>query len=80
VASATVNTKVENTGLGVAAALGHSSNVAPIGKQNRGTEVGKAKLRRSVVGYLNNTRKLYIVFLNKLVNSKLRLNIESKYS
>lgn len=52
VPSATVNTKVEKTGRGVAAVLGQSSNVAPIGKQNRGTDVGNAKLRFSVIGYL----------------------------
>lgn len=51
-ASATVSTNVENTGLGAAAAMGHISSVAPMGRQNRGTDVGKARLRRSVVGYL----------------------------
>lgn len=39
-ASDTVKTKVENTGFGVAAVIGHHSRVAPIGRQNKGTESG----------------------------------------
>ena len=49
-ASDTVRTKVEKTGLGVSACDGHHSSVAPIGKQNRGTESGRGKWTMSSCG------------------------------
>ena len=45
-----MKTKVENTGLGVAAFIGHLSNVAPIGRQNKGTESGIGLLGMSSSG------------------------------
>lgn len=53
-ASLTVNTNVEKTGGGCLACTGHASSVAPIGKQNKGTDGGNGKLIRSVSGYLDN--------------------------
>ena len=50
-ASDTVRTKVEKTGLGVAAVMGHHSSVAPIGKQKRGTESGMGLFGMSSSGY-----------------------------
>lgn len=42
-ASDTVSTKVEKTGSGCFADTGQHSKVAPIGKQNSGTDVGNGK-------------------------------------
>ena len=50
-ASETVRTNVENTGFGVDACMGHHSRVAPIGRQNNGTESGIGKWALSSCGY-----------------------------
>ena len=49
-ASDTVKTKVEKTGFGVPAWAGHHSSVAPIGRQNNGTESGSGKCGMSSCG------------------------------
>ena len=68
-AAETVKTKVENTGLGVAAFIGHLSNVAPIGRQNKGTESGIGLLGMSSSGKRARIplHKFYILIKKKVI-------------